>query len=699
MAQSRGDAPADPKALLGLLAKFSSLPAAEAGELAETQPALLTDEADRLSHSAIFVLLREGNSDTALRLERQRLLLLRCPRLGVRQAFGQLPELAEAGSDDLIRAMHRAYAAVERSPTADSLDDYIAALLNLALLAPSEHPVRPAALHDLAGAFLQRHGLTGDPSDVLAAVVVWKDVVNETPLADARRPNRLSGLGKSLVAMMNQTGDRRAGVAALAAYEEVLGLTSPDDPTRSATLAAVGGMLLATYPPGGDIRTLTRAIELFEEALGLRFVSDNDRLLCVQQLAQALVLRFAESRDPADRDKALRVFDAVFTMLDTSNAQRRFHSGYFGNKLLAVYLRTAEPLLLDRAIELLGVAVDQAGFGTGDIGRMHDLGVALLNRYERTGGANDLHRAIDTLRRVIRVLPADTPRPSASHLALADALLASYRGNGDPEQLDEAVTLLELPTPDVPPGSVDEPYRLAVLGRLLMARYLHRRAAADLDNAIRCLDEAVAKTPPDLSMRPRRLQALGRALQLRFQRSGNESDIRRAVTVLEECVAGGSSDPLVLPSALSMLGLALHNLHADGDEPAELARAVELTRQGAEQTPVGSPDLAGHLWNYLLVSWAGVAASGVQLSLADAHRDLLERCRVLQDVRTAIAELDGFSAQGELASVDSRPGPDAAQVLLPPPLLAPVQRAMAAWLQYGETGADDPLNSVCGCVA
>ena len=135
-----------------------------------------------------------------------------------------------------------------------------------------------------------------------------------------------------------------------------------------------------------------------------------------------------------------------------------------------------------------------------------------------------------------------------------------------------------------------------------MARYLHRRDAADLDNAIGCLDEAVAKTPPDLSMRPRRLQSLGRALQLRFQRSGNESDIRRAVTVLEECVAGGSSDPLVLPSALSMLGLALQNLHADGDEPAELARAVELTRQGAEQTPVGSPDLAGHLWNYLLVS-------------------------------------------------------------------------------------------------
>jgi CHAT domain-containing protein/tetratricopeptide (TPR) repeat protein len=694
MTESRGDGPVDPTVLLGLVAEFSSLPAAEARELAETQPALLTDDADRVSRIAISFLLdeenrEEGSSAAALRLERCRLLLLRCRRLGVRQAFSQLPELSEAGSEDLLRAVDRASVLVERSPTAAALDGYIAALLDLALLTPSGHPVRSVALNNLAGAFFQRDRLTGDPSDIRAAVAVWRDVLEETPLTDPRRPNRLTGLGKSLVTLMNQTGDRKTGLAALAAYEEALELTGPDDPARSATLGAVAGVLLAVYPPDGSLPTLARAIELTEQALALPFVLDDDRLLCTQQLARALLLRFAEGRDPADRDRALAVFDAAFAGLDTSGGQRRFHSGYFGNELLAVYSRTAEPLLLDRAIELLGVSVDRAGFGTGDTGRAHDLGVALLNRYERAGAADDLRRAVDTLRRTVQVLPAGLPRPSASHMALADALLAAYRENGAPEQLDEAVALLEPPVTGAPP----EPYHLAVLGRLLTARYLHRRGAADLDNAIRCLEEAVAQTPSGLSGRSHRLQALGRALQLRFQRSRGQSDIRRAVAVLEESVTDGSADPVALPPALSVLGVALLNLHADGDEPDELARAAELTRRAAEQTPVGSPALADHLWNYLLVSRAGAAASSPQPSLADVHRDLLDRCRVLRDVRAAIAELGTFSAPGEPAGQDSPPRPGAARLLLPPPLLAPVQRASAAWNQYGESGTDDSLTA------
>ena len=691
MTQSRGDTPTDTRALLGLLVNFSSLSAAAARELAETQPALLSDEADGMSRSAIFALLREGNSDSALQLEQHRLLLLRCRRLGVRQAFDQLPEMTQPKSDVLIREMQCAYAAMERSPTAGNLDDYIAALLDLALLAPPDHPARYVALHNLGGAFLDRHGLTGDPSDVLAAVVVRQDVVAKTPLADPLRPNRLSGLGKSLVAWLNETGDQNAGVAALAVYEEALELTGPNDPIRSAALAAVGGMLLETHPPEGGIPTLTRAIKLFEEAIELPFVHHTDRLLCHQQLARAFLLQFAQGRDPADRDKALEVFDTVFTTLDANSAQRRFHSGYFGHELLAVYLRTSELLLLERAIELLAVAVDQAGLGTGDIGSLHDLGVALLSRYNRMGADSDLRRGVDTLRRVIRVLPPDTPRPSVSHMALADALMTSYQANGSPEHLDEAVALLELPTPDVSPGLVDEPYRLAALGRLLTARYRHRRVAADLDNAIECLEVAVEDTPPNLSTRPRRLQALGRALQLRFQRSGDESDIRRAVTVLEECVAKGHSDPLILPSALSMLGLALHKLHAGDGDHAELARSVELTRQGAEQTPVGSPDLAAHLGNYLLVSRGSVAADGsVQPSFAAVHQELLERCRELQDVRTAISELDTGRGQGDRTSADPRPGTDAAR-LLPPFSVSPVHRAMAAWIQFRETGADDSL--------
>jgi CHAT domain-containing protein/tetratricopeptide (TPR) repeat protein len=693
MTQSRGDAQADPRVLADLLVNFNSLPTAEARDLAETKPVLLSDDADRMSRAAIFALLREANDDAALRLERHRLLLLRCRRLGVRQAFDQLPEVAQLGSDELVQEMQRAYVAVERSPTAGNLDDYIAALLDLALLAPPGHPAQSAALHNLGGAFLQRHGLTGDLSDVLAAVVVRQGVVAMTPLADPLRPNRLSGLGKALIAWMNETGDRDAGVAAVAVYEEALEVTSPDDPTRSAALAALGGMLLDTHAPEGDIHTLTRAIGLFEEALGLPFVADDDRLLCVQQLARALLLRFAQGRDPADRDKAIEVFDPVFATLDANSAQRRFHSGYFGNELLAVYLSTAELLLLDRAIELLGIAVDQAGLGTGDVGRLHDLGIALLNRYDRRGAVSDLRRGLDTLRRVIRVLPAGAPRPSVSHFALAEALLRSYQANDDPDQLDEAVALLELPTPDVSPGLVDGPYRLAVLGRLLTARYLHRRAAADLDNAIGCLDEALANTPPDHFARLRRLQALGRALQLRFQRSGDESDIRRAVTVLEECVANGPSDPLILPSALSVLGVALWNLHAGSGDHAELARAVELTRQGAEQTPVGSPELAAHLWNYLLVSRGSTAADGGQPPPGAVHRDLLERCRELQDVRTAIAELDPDDFPGDRASPDPGPGIAATRIVLPPPLIGPAQRAIAAWVQFGETGADDSLSA------
>ncbi len=695
MTPSRGDASVDPRALIDLLINFNNLPAAEARELAEAQPALTTEDADRMSRSAFFTLLREGNGDASLQLERRRLLLLRCRRLGVRPAFNQVPEMARPENGELIRECERTKARRERTPTPDNLDQYIAALLDVAVLAPPGHPARSAARNDLGGAFLERHDLAGDLSDALAAVVVLQGVVAATPRTDPLRRNRLSGLGKSLVAWMNAAGGRGAGVAAVAVYEEALRLTGRDDAVRSVALIDLGVMLLATFSPGGDVRDLTRAVALFEEALELSFGSDGDRLLCVQQLARALLLRFAERRDPADRDKALETFDTVFTRLDANNAERRCHSGIFGNELLTVYLRTAELPVLDRAIELLGVAVDQAGWGTGDVGRLHDLGTALLRRYDRTGAANDLGRAVDTLRRAVRVLPADAPRPSVSHRALAEALLTSYRANGDLALLDEAVGLLALPTANVSLEPVDEPARLAVLGQLLTTRYLHRRDAADLDEAVGCLYGAVAQTPPDLTVRPRRLQSLGRALHLRFLRSGNESDVRRAITVLEECVSAATSDPLVQPSALSMLGLALWNRHTGGD--AELARAVELTRRGAEQTPVGSPDLADYLWNYLLVSHDSTGdqdgARGEAPSLAAVHRGLLERCRELQDVRTAIAELDPDHFSGDQTGLNPGLGVHTPQLLLPPPLLAPTQRAIAARIRFEKTGAADSLTA------
>ena len=704
MTPSRCDASVDPRALTDLLINFSGLPVAEAMELAEAQPAMLTEDADQMSRSAFFALLQEGNGDAALELERRRLLLLRCRRLGVRPAFNQVPEMARPENGELIRECERTKARRERTPTPDNLDQYVAALLDVAVLAPPGHPARSAARNDLGGAFLERHDLAGDLGDVLAALVVRQGVVAATPRSDPLRRNRLSGFGKSLVAWMNAAGDRGAGVVAVAVYEEALRLTGRNNAVRSIVLTDLGMMLLATHSPGGDVRDLTRAVALFEEALELPFGSDGDRLLCVQQLAWALLLRFAERRDPADRDKALETFNAVFTRLDANSAERRCHSGIFGNELVQVYLRTAELPVLDQAIELLGVAVDQAGLGTGDVTRLHDLAIALLRRYDRTGAANDLGRAVDTLRRVVRVLPADMRRPSVSDRALAEALLTSYRANGDPAQLDEAVALLGLPTGNVLPGSIDEPARLAVLGQLLTTRYLHRRDAADLDEAVGCLDEAVgcldeavAQTPADLAIRPRRLQSLGQALRLRFLRSGNESDVRRAITVFEQCVSATASDPLVQPSALSMLGLALWNLHAGSSDDAELARAVELTRRGAEQTPVSSPDLADYLGNYLLVSRYSTGdqdgARGETPPFAAVNERLLERCRELQDVRAAIAELDPDQFPGDQTGLDPRLGAYTPRLLLPPPLLAPTQRAIAARIRFEKTGAADSLTA------
>ena len=248
--------------------------------------------------------------------------------------------MTRPGIDEIIRVWERANARWGRTPTPDNLDDCIAVLLDMAVLAPVGHLVRSIARYNLGGAFLDRHGLNGELSNVLAAVIVRRDVVDVTPRDDPLLPNRLSGLGKSLVALMNATGDPDAGVAAVAAYEEALRLTGPNDPNRPHALADLGSMLLATHPSEGDIDGLTRAIALLEEALGLSFKHDSDRLLCVQQLARAILLRFAEHRDPADLEWALETFDTAFTGLDANNAERRFNSGYLGNELVTVYLRT-----------------------------------------------------------------------------------------------------------------------------------------------------------------------------------------------------------------------------------------------------------------------------------------------------------------------------------------------------------------------
>jgi CHAT domain-containing protein/tetratricopeptide (TPR) repeat protein len=167
----------------------------------------------------------------------------------------------------------------------------------------------------------------------------------------------------------------------------------------------------------------------------------------------------------------------------------------------------------------------------------------------------------------------------------ARSLREEYETSEDPDDLDQAIKLLEQAVEIAPEDSIDNRHHYADLGEAYSQRF---RSPEDNDRAIGCFERALTFYPDDRPGKADTLNQLGRALTYRFSLSGDGVDISRAVETLEKSLALNQPDTseevqvmVALVNALNLRYIAETNIE-DLNSSADLLR-VGLTRESANR--------------------------------------------------------------------------------------------------------------------
>ncbi|KAI6011599.1 hypothetical protein EDC04DRAFT_769661 [Pisolithus marmoratus] len=232
------------------------------------------------------------------------------------------------------------------------------------------------------------------------------------------------------------------------------------------------------------------------------------------------------------------------------------------------------------------------GCHPGDDGRdvaLHNLAVALYNRFQTERKVDDVNEAITVHRAALELRPSGHLQRSLSLHWLALCLLGRYDSQGLVADLEEAVTLGRAALKACPQGHADRGLRLHTLAHYLWKRFKKQAKMYDLDEAIELHRVALELRPSGHPHRCSSLHGLALCFSSRYNNQGVVSDLEEAVTlgraVLEICPPGHRDRATFLYSLASYLRRRFKKramMHS-------LDEAIELHREALALYPSGHP--------------------------------------------------------------------------------------------------------------
>ena len=232
------------------------------------------------------------------------------------------------------------------------------------------------------------------------------------------------------------------------------------------------------------------------------------------------------------------------------------------------------------------------------IARQAGLARAWRDMHAVTGDARLLDDAIGGYRQALAATGPKAPVRATYLDNLGMALLDRYERSGAIDDADESVRLLRQAREATPPCSPALAGVLNNLGVALWSRSAHR--PADLPEALAAFEQAVAITPARSPDAPTYLDNLANALSDRYERSGDPADLDKAVHAYEQAIAGlpASAPERLRIRANLAVGLLTRYREArgrDADGAADLERAVAELTDVVARTPPGAPALVNRL--------------------------------------------------------------------------------------------------------
>ncbi|MDH6710135.1 CHAT domain-containing protein/tetratricopeptide (TPR) repeat protein [Kitasatospora sp. MAA19] len=212
------------------------------------------------------------------------------------------------------------------------------------------------------------------------------------------------------------------------------------------------------------------------------------------------------------------------------------------------------------------------------------------------------------------------PCEQVAHVARGH--LDRYVQQGDPHNIDDAITYLELAAAAAP--YVERPLRLTELGSAYRQRSACHGLSADLDHAVDCHEQALDLADANAAERVMILVNLGLAYGARNEFSAVATDLKRAIECLEKAMDTPTQDPDQRLAAMANAGLFYQRRFQSDSDSVDLDRSIELQISVVDATPPDHPRYAGRMANLAVACAARYEKDGRRADL-DRALDLADR--------------------------------------------------------------------------
>ncbi|KAI0027684.1 CHAT domain-containing protein [Vararia minispora EC-137] len=305
----------------------------------------------------------------------------------------------------------------------------------------------------------------------------------------------------------------------------------------------------------------------------------------LDELSSALELRFERRRDPADLEEAI-VYRRHRDRLPRDGDPH--HSRFLSNFSLALRNRFE---CYGRAEDIAeAVVLSRRAVSVHPSHRIiNNLGSVLIERFRSSGGVEDLEEAIECYRRAFN-LSSDP----FSLKCLCDALGDRFLLTGKLKDIDEAIEVGRRAVQFTADDDPEMPVILTSLCTALEERFKRLEDVLDINDAISVGLHAIKLTPEGYPYEAERLAQLGAAFYGRFSRLRDIGDLDNAILFMRRAITSEApAKHTFVPVHLNNLGMALCSRfnHVGAVEDLDEAipfirRAVTLSPSGHQLTPI-----------------------------------------------------------------------------------------------------------------
>lgn len=483
-------------------------------------------------------------------------------------------------------------------------------------------------LVNLGMALNTRFEMDGNIADLSEAVVVSRDAVKLTPVADPRRAGRVSNLGVALKWRYEFGGGELADLQeSIACQREAAELTAQKDPERSKFATNLANTLLMRFGHTAAAPDLDESIGWFEAALAATPVTHPRLARRRANLANALSSRYDLLGARTDLDAAVSLLQQAVAATAPNDPALAADLSNLGNAFLSDYERTGSYASLDTAVLHLEGSIARTARNDPQLPhRLSNLASALSARGSLTSSLADFDAAISATDRALGSLTDDQPAFARVFFNFGSLLRSRFSVSGDLIDLDAAIEYMHAAISALPPAAPLLCVVRTTLGKAIEDRAEITGSQTDLGSA---LTEYLAAMRVDTAAPMDRCVAAMRAAALSTAQDASAC-YAEAITLLPSVLQPwlDRTDTLARVAALSGLGMNAAAAYLATDQPRQALSAVEhgraLTLSGLiqlrgdfDKLQTAHPETADRLSALLKVLNAPR-----KLRAADAARDL-----------------------------------------------------------------------------